>query len=94
MKTLDVRTLNELDYGKGDFVKDSKYVMSLAFAPQGKLAATGNIDGVVSVFDTDTRKLLAQLPNHGQAVRALTFSKSNQSLISAGDDLHIFVTDV
>lgn len=33
------------------------------------------------------------LKNHGMAVRALSFTASSQNLVSAGDDLHIFVTD-
>lgn len=32
--------------------------------------------------------------DHGRAVRALKFSPNNQVLISAGEDLHINITDV
>ena len=34
------------------------------------------------------------LENHGMAVRALCFTQSSKHLISAAEDLHVFVSDV
>ena len=58
------------------------------------MAASGNIDGIVSLYDLKERKYKARFANHNLAVRALAFDNSSTSLVSAGEDLHIFVSDV
>lgn len=45
------------------------------------------------LIDLKQNKVVGSLKNHGMAVRALKFTSSSQSLISAGEDLHIFVID-
>ena len=40
------------------------------------------------------KKYEATFSNHNLAVRALAFDNSSAALISAGEDLHIFVSDV
>jgi hypothetical protein len=35
-----------------------------------------------------------RIENHHMAVRSLTFDMANTSIISSGEDLHTFVTDV
>ena len=53
----------------------------------------GTIDGVVYLIDMKSRAILSKLENHGLPVRALQFTSSSKNLISAGEDLHIFVID-
>jgi WD40 repeat protein len=45
------------------------------YAKSGKLAAIGDIDGAVKVFDTETKSLVGkQFNNHGRGVKCLKFS--------------------
>jgi WD40 repeat protein len=53
----------------------------------------GTIDGVVYLIDMKSRAIVAKLENHGLPVRALSFTSSSKHLISAGEDLHVYVTD-
>ena len=53
----------------------------------------GTIDGVVYLIDMKSKAILSKLENHGLPVRALQFTSSSKNLISAGEDLHIFVID-
>jgi len=49
---------------------------------------------MVHLIDMKSNAVQGSLKNHGMAVRALSFTSSSQALVSAGEDLHIFVTDV
>ncbi len=57
-------------------------------------AAVGNLDGLVQIVDLKSRQVKQKFENHFMPVRALAFTASGQQLISAGEDLHIFVSDV
>jgi len=72
---------------------NTKFIHALALAPNGDKAAVGNLDGIVHLLDMKANSVSASMKNHGMAVRALSFSSSSQNLVSAGEDLHIFVTD-
>jgi WD40 repeat protein len=77
-----------------DIASSQKYIHALSYAPNGLYGASGNIDGLVSIYDMKKREAKAKLENHGMAVRALTFDLAGQSILSSGEDLHTFVTDV
>ena len=106
---------------EGDLAVSQKYMHSLGYSRDGRLAAAGNIDGVVFLYDVKTREFKARFASkldahavfcisvsqlvisltqivhildHNLAVRALAFDRSSTSLISAGQDLHCFVSDV
>jgi len=70
MRTLDIETLKPT---QADFNAPSKFIHSLAYSPDGQLSASGNIDGVVQIFDMRLREEKIRLENHGMAVRALKF---------------------
>lgn len=55
--------------------------------------AVGNVDGVVHLIDAQKSEIIGSPKNHGMPVRALAFTCSSHAVISAGEDLHIFVTD-
>jgi WD40 repeat protein len=63
-------------------------------SPNGIYAAVGNLDGLVQIVDLKSRQVKYKFENHFMPVRALAFTASGQQLISAGEDLHIFVSDV
>ena len=71
-----------------------KFVMSVAFSPDGSKVACGAADGTISIFDANAHKRLHKLDGHALAVRALTFSKDSATLYSGSDDAHINVYDV
>jgi WD40 repeat protein len=56
-------------------VPHNKYINCMDYAKSGKLAAIGDIDGAVKVFDTETKSLVGkQFNNHGRGVKCLKFS--------------------
>ena len=73
---------------------NGKFLMSVAFSPDGSKVAAGSADGAVTVFDVSTHKLLHKLEGHALSVRALAFSKDSTTLFSGSDDAHINMFDV
>ena len=63
-------------------VGNSDYVESVAFSPDGKLAATACKDDGVRIFDVKTRDLLDEFLGHEQSVGAVAFSPDGKSLVS------------
>lgn len=63
-----------------------KFVMSVAYTPDGKQLACGAQDGVVYVFDVASGALLNKLEGHTMPVRSLSFSADGTTLLSASDD--------
>ena len=57
------------------------------------MIATGDIEGNVLLYNKRDRTS-GKCDSHGMGVRALCFTHSGKSLISAGEDLHVFVSDV
>ena len=54
--------------------KKEKFVLSVAYSPDGRRLACGCMDGSVTVFDTGSRKPLHQLEGHYKPVRGLAFT--------------------
>lgn len=51
-----------------------KFVLSVAYSPDGRLLAAGTTDGGVAVFDVAAGKLLRTLEGHLKPVRSLAFT--------------------
>lgn len=63
----------------------------------GNLCASGNIDGVMSLYqfkEDGTTDLLKNFEDHGLPIRDLTFSKDDSFLVSVSADQHINLTDL
>ncbi len=58
------------------------------------MAATGGLDGIVRLFETDTGRDLAALGAHGAAVRALAFAPDDQTLASSDNQGKVVVWDL
>ncbi|KAF1001654.1 WD repeat-containing protein VIP3 [Apium graveolens] len=72
-----------------------KFVLSVAWSPDGRQLACGSMDGTISVFDVVRTKFLHHLEGHSMPVRSLVFSPVDpRVLISASDDGHVNMYDV
>ena len=54
--------------------KRERFVMSVAYSPDGKLIACGTQIGTVVIFDVEAGKLVSVLEGHYKPVRSLTFT--------------------
>ncbi len=67
---------------------------SLALTPDGKILATGNCDGTVSLWDMNSGQNFANLPCGSDMVLAVAFSPDGKTLASAGADSQIHLWDL
>jgi WD repeat-containing protein 61 len=74
--------------------KKEKFVLSVAYSPDGSRLACGSMDGTVAVFDLGSSKLLHTLEGHYKPVRSLTFTPDGKQLLTACDDMHSHLYDV
>jgi WD40 repeat protein len=68
-------------------------VTSLAFAPDGKVLASGADDRTVHLWDLQTGKVLRRLDLHEKAVSALAFAPDGKTLASGGKDFFLRLWD-
>jgi WD40 repeat protein len=61
-------------------------VFALAYHPGGRWLAAAGDDGMVRLWEAETRRLVRLLVAHGGAVRGLAWSPGGRFLASAGDD--------
>jgi WD40 repeat protein len=59
-------------------------VLALAFAPDGKLLASGDLSGEVRLWDTTTWKEVTRLAAHEKSIDTLSFSPDGKKLRTAG----------
>jgi WD40 repeat protein len=72
-------------------------VLALAYSPDGRLLASGGIDGAVWLWSASAGKALRRFPGHAGRVSALAFSPDGKLLASAGydtSDLTVSLWDV
>lgn len=73
---------------------NKKFVLSVAWSPDGKRLACGSMDGTISVFDVARAKFLHHLEGHFMPVRSLVYSPIDpRVLFSGSDDGHINTYD-
>ncbi len=70
-----------------------KFVLSVAYSPDGKRLACGSMDGGVALFDVASGKFLASLPGHHRPVRSVAFSADSTKVLTGCDDMHSHVYD-
>lgn len=73
---------------------NKKFVLSVAWSPDGRRLACGSMDGTISIFDRARAKFLHHLEGHFMPVRSLVFSPVEPRLLfSASDDAHVHMYD-
>jgi WD40 repeat protein len=73
----------------GRLAADRIGTVCTAFAPTGRLLATGGQDHQVRFWDVDSRVELAELSGHSEEVSSLAFSPDGQWLASAAGDYRV-----
>jgi WD40 repeat protein len=62
-------------------------IRCLAYAPDGKMLASGSYDTSAILWDLGRRRARATLPDHGAGVYALCFSPDGNTLATAADNV-------
>mmetsp|Transcript_22951 Transcript_22951/g.58651 ORF Transcript_22951/g.58651 Transcript_22951/m.58651 type:complete len:315 (-) Transcript_22951:284-1228(-) len=71
-----------------------RFVLSVAYSPDGSRLACGAMDGTVAVFDTTTGQSVGVMEGHHKPVRSLAFTPDSRLLLTACDDMHVNLYDV
>ncbi|KAK4746816.1 hypothetical protein SAY87_025853 [Trapa incisa] len=71
-----------------------KFVLSVAWSPDGRRLACGSVDGTISIFDIARAKFMHHLEGHFMPVRSLAYSPIEPRLLFSGsDDAQIHMYD-
>lgn len=73
----------------GNAKSKEKFVLSVAFSPDGRSIACGSMDGLICIFDLETQALKHKLTGHFKPVRSIAFTPDSQLLLSACDDMQV-----
>jgi WD40 repeat protein len=82
------------DFVKSTFTQTFGCVLSVAFSPDGKLLATGDVGNNVSFWQVDNGQPLLTCKGHGDWVRSVVFSHNGYMLASGSDDQTIRLWNV
>ncbi|MBD2295162.1 hypothetical protein H6G06_17160 [Anabaena sphaerica FACHB-251] len=81
-------------FDKSVFAKSLKSIYSLALSPDGKLLATGDMDGQIHLWQIADGKNLLTFKGHEGIIWTVAFSPNGQTLASGGHDGLIKLWDI
>ncbi|GAA6615896.1 NACHT domain-containing protein [Scytonema sp. NUACC26] len=84
----------EANLAQSTFTKLCGRVLSIAFSPDGKLFATGEANGSISLSQIENGKLLLTFQGHTDWVRSIAISPDGATLASGSDDKTIKIWDI
>lgn len=73
--------------------RKERFVLSVAYSPDGRRLAAGSMDGTVAVFDVASGQMLHSLKGHFKPVRGVTFTPDSKFVLTACDDMHAHMYD-
>jgi len=76
------------------FAETLSSVLSVAFSPDGKLLATGDVDGLIRLWQVADGQQLLTLKGHTGWVWTVTFSPNGNTLASGSNDSSVRLWDV
>jgi WD40 repeat protein len=82
------------DLGLSVFAQTLSSVVSVAFSPDGKLLATGDMDGQIRLWQVRTGKQLFAFKGHSGWVRSIAWSPDGRTLASGSNDSLVRLWDV
>jgi WD40 repeat protein len=101
VKQADLRQVNLADVNfqntalaKSVFAETLSSVLSVAFSPDGKLLATGDVDGLIRLWQVADGQQLLTLKGHTGWVWAVTFSADGNTLASGSNDTSVRLWDI
>ena len=93
IKQADLRRVNlksvnfqNAELSKSVFAQSLSSVVSVAFSPDGKLLATGDMEGQIRLWQVRTGKQLFAFKGHSGWVRSITWSPDGRTLASGSND--------
>lgn len=63
-----------------------KDALAFRFSPDDRLLAVGDIDGIVTIVESDTGRIVATLEGHGGEVNCVAFSPDGKTLVTGAED--------
>lgn len=93
LETKDKTAVLSLPPAGHDKERADKFVLSVAYSPDGKRLAAGAMDGTVAVFDVESARMLHVLEGHKMPVRSLAFSPDSKTLLTGCDDSNVHMYD-
>ncbi len=72
----------------------NRAIRAMALSRDGRLLATGGLDGTVELRASDSGQVLSVLGKHGTAVAAVEFSPDDRWLVSSGESFSVVLWDV
>ncbi|MEA5515388.1 NB-ARC domain-containing protein [Nodularia sp. UHCC 0506] len=82
------------DLSKSVFAKQLTSILSLAFSHNGKLLATGDVNGEIHLWQIDNGQAVLRCKGHAGWVHSISFSPDGKMLCSASSDHTVKLWDV